>query len=136
MPRGNVLPDAGTHTTVAFEELSVTVGAEYWTDWLVVLGATVSAMFAGHAIAGGVVSLTVTAKEHCDPLPVQVTFVVPTGKNEPEVTGLLLFAVQLCVVLHADVTLNGTLAPKAFVAFVPVTMGSGQVIVHGTEASV
>jgi hypothetical protein len=42
-------------------------------------------MFAGHVITGGCVSLTVTVKVQLGPeLVVQVTVVVPFGKNEPE----------------------------------------------------
>ena len=42
-------------------------------------------MFAGHVIVGGCVSLTVTVKVQLGPLVVvQVTVVVPFGKNEPD----------------------------------------------------
>ena len=41
-------------------------------------------MFAGQVIEGGCVSLTVTVNEQLGPAVVQVTVVVPTGKNEPE----------------------------------------------------
>jgi hypothetical protein len=42
-------------------------------------------MFAGHVIVGGCVSLTVMVNVQLGPaLVVQVTVVVPLGKNEPE----------------------------------------------------
>ena len=42
-------------------------------------------MLAGHVIVGGCVSLTVMVKVHGGPVEgVQVTVVVPFGKNEPE----------------------------------------------------
>ena len=42
-------------------------------------------MFAGQVIAGGYVSLTVTVNEQLGPVDeVQLTVVVPTGKNDPE----------------------------------------------------
>lgn len=42
-------------------------------------------MLAGHVIVGGCVSLIVTVKVQDGPaLAVQVTVVVPFGKNEPE----------------------------------------------------
>ena len=41
--------------------------------------------FAGHEIAGGCVSLTLTVNEQLGPaVVVHVTVVVPLGKNEPE----------------------------------------------------
>ena len=42
-------------------------------------------MFAGHIIAGGVLSTTVTVNEQLGPeLVAQLTVVVPLAKNEPE----------------------------------------------------
>ena len=42
-------------------------------------------MFAGHVIVGGTVSLTVTVKLQFVPLAVvQITVVIPFGKNEPD----------------------------------------------------
>src|SRR5438477_26888 len=42
-------------------------------------------MFAGQVIVGPCVSFTVTVKVHCGPaVVVQVTIVVPTGKNDPD----------------------------------------------------
>jgi len=58
-------------------------------------------MFAGHVIVGGCVSFTVTVKEHCGPaVDVQVTVVVPTGKNEPE-AGTQVMVPQVPVVVGA-----------------------------------
>jgi hypothetical protein len=68
-------------------------------------------MGAGHVSAGGVLSLTVTEKLHCEPASVHVTVVVPTGKKSPEVTGLP-FAVHVgASVVHGDVTEKVTFAP-------------------------
>jgi hypothetical protein len=47
--------------------------------------------------AVGVVSLTVTAKMHSPPAPVQVTVVTPTGKKLPETTVLPFWSVQVGV---------------------------------------
>ena len=60
------------------------------TDW-----------FGGQVIVGGVVSLTVTVKVQPGPLcTVQVTVVVPTGKQLPE-TGLQVTVPQMPVVVGA-----------------------------------
>ena len=67
---------AGARRTQRYE-------SEQPSSWL-----AVTVMLDGHAIAGAWVSLTVTENEHDAELPdgsvaVQVTVVVPTGKNEP-----------------------------------------------------
>jgi hypothetical protein len=48
-------------------------------------GGDVVTMLAGHVTVGGVLSNTLTAKEQVNPpgVVVQVTVVVPTGKNDP-----------------------------------------------------
>jgi hypothetical protein len=58
------------------------------TTWQAVLGqelwSVTAVTFAGQVIVGGCVSLTVTVNVHMDPVElVQVTLVVPFGKNEP-----------------------------------------------------
>ena len=58
-------------------------------------------MFAGQVITGFCVSLTLTVKEQLGPAAgVQVTVVVPTGKNDPE-GGEQLTASQLPLVVGA-----------------------------------
>lgn len=86
-------------------------------------------MLAGHAIAGGCRSFTVTVSVHCAVFPdvsvaVAVTVVVPFGKDVPD--GGLLTTVtpgQLSVA----VTVNVVTAEHAF-ASVDFTMLAGQVI--------
>src|SRR5690242_7213526 len=85
-------------------------------------------MFAGHAIVGGTVSLTVTVKLQFVPLAVvQVTVVMPFAKNEPE-GGNEITAPQLPLVVGEKLTT----APHWFGA-VETTMLAGHTIVHGPE---
>ena len=90
-------------------------------------------MFAGHVIAGGWVSFTVTVNEQgADALPLasvapQVTVVVPFGNTEPE------GGVQLAVApgqLSFTVVVKVTTAEHRF-GSVDLTMSAGQVIVGG-----
>jgi len=61
-------------------------------------------MFAGHVIVGGTVSLTVTVKLQFVPLAVvQVTVVIPFGKNEPD-DGEEITAPQLPLVVGEKFT--------------------------------
>ena len=85
-------------------------------------------MFAGlRLIVGACVSLTFTVKLQLGPVPVvQLTVVVPTGKNEPE-AGLQLTVPQLPVVLGAKLTF----APHWPAAF-GTTILAGQVIVQAS----
>ena len=103
-PAGNVDPEGGLHTATQARpsfpffflepvplhgQLSVTVGAGYVTTAEHWFGSVACVMLAGQVIAGGCVSLTVTVKVQDDELPdksltMQVTVVVPVGKNEPE----------------------------------------------------
>jgi hypothetical protein len=68
-PTANVLPGDFVDASVAPVQLSVKVGAVQFTTALQeALAFTV--MFAGHPlITGGVISFTVTTKEHVDVLP-------------------------------------------------------------------
>jgi hypothetical protein len=95
VPTGKNDPDARAHETLATAQLSVAVAFAYVTTLPIVQepdaasALAVVVMFAGHAIAGGCVSSTRTVKEHAVWLPpasraVQVTVVVPTGKNDPD----------------------------------------------------
>ena len=57
----------------------MTLEAEHWP------GSTLTVLVGGQVIAGFSASLICTEKPQPNPLPfVQVTEVVPTGKNEPE----------------------------------------------------
>jgi hypothetical protein len=86
-PFGKVEPEAGLHTTVAPGQLSLAVAlyvttAEHW------FGSVLFVMFEGQLAVGACVSLTVTVKLHeavllAASLTVQLTVVVPFGKNEP-----------------------------------------------------
>jgi hypothetical protein len=89
-PLGKNEPEAGAQlgdpTPV---QLSLTVGAGYVTTAPHWLGSFDLVMFAGQVMVGGWVSLTVTVNVHVAVLPeasatVQVTVVVPLGKNELE----------------------------------------------------
>ena len=61
----------------------------------------VTVMFWGHVIVGGWVSLTLTVNVQLGPaVVVQVTVVVPTGKNDPE-AGEQLTAPHVPVVVGA-----------------------------------
>ena len=110
-------------------QLSLTTGAGYVTTEA--LPVVPTDIFAGHVIAGGCVSLTVTVNEQLwfpllFPLLVQVTVVVPFGKNEPD-------AGEHVTVLHTPVVVGAayvTTAPHWFASLLTVTF-AGHVIPHG-----
>jgi hypothetical protein len=84
-PFGNVEPDGGVQTVVTPGQLSavftvkVTFDAEHWP------GSVARTRLAGQAMAGACVSLTVTVNKQSPPLVVlQLTIVLPTGKNKPD----------------------------------------------------
>lgn len=84
-PTGNVEPEAGTHVTVAPEQLSAGDGtlklttAEHWPEAL----ATTTGI--GQVTIGASVSFTVTVNVHSGPFAAtQFTVVVPTWKNVPD----------------------------------------------------
>ena len=88
VPTGNVLPDAGTLTTVTPGQLSETVGAAYVTTAPQVPGVLLTVILAGQVIVGGCTSFTVTVNEQLAVLPYAsvawyVLVVVPTGKKLP-----------------------------------------------------
>jgi hypothetical protein len=87
VPAGKIEPDGGTQATVTPGQLSEAVGAGNVTAVVVESGqvcAATAVTLAGHVIVGGCTSLTVTVNEQLGPaVLVQVTVVVPTGKNEP-----------------------------------------------------
>jgi hypothetical protein len=139
VPSPTSVPAVGLHPTVIeapAEQLSrtdtppATFGTVAWhrsAD----AGADVGA---GQAAVGGVVSFTVTVKEHSEPAPVQDTGEVPTGKKSPEATGLSL-VVQPPP--QGAATSNATFAPHCEAPRPVLTvMGSGQVSVQGTAPSV
>ena len=85
LPGGNAEPDGGVVATVTPGQLSEAIGTGKLTTTELAPGDAKTVTFAGHVIAGGWVSTTVTVKLHVGPADeLHVTVVVPTGKNEPE----------------------------------------------------
>ena len=83
-PTAKQLPDAGVHTTLA-EQLSVAVGVNVTVLHGSATAFVTAVMLAGQTITGASVSLTVAVNEQLVPdVVLQVTVVVPTGKNDPE----------------------------------------------------
>jgi hypothetical protein len=83
-PTAKQLPDAGVQTMLA-EQLSVAVGAKVTVLHGSPTVLVTAVMSAGQTILGDSTSLTATANEQLVPDAVlQVTVVVPTGKNDPE----------------------------------------------------
>lgn len=88
VPFGKNEPDDGLAATVTPGQLSDAVTVKFTTaPHCPVVAGTV--IFAGQLTVGGCVSLTFTVNEQlaellCASVTVQVTVVVPTGKNEPE----------------------------------------------------
>lgn len=70
-------------------------------------------------------SFTVTVNEHCAPSAVQVTVVVPRGKNDPAA------GEQVIVPPQGVVTEGLTTAPH-WPGSLGTVMLSGQIIVHGS----
>ena len=101
-PTGNVEPEGGLQTAVTPGQLSLAVGGGNVTRLLVLPGLGVTAVvFGGHVIVGACVSVTVTVNVQLGPaVVVQVTVVVPTGKNEPD-AGLQVTVPQVPVVVGA-----------------------------------
>jgi hypothetical protein len=131
VPRGKAKPLAGTLEMFGAGQLSVAVTAKV-TLLVQTPGAALTVRFAGHVIAGGCASFTVTVKVHWLLLPllsraVLVTVVTPTGKANP-LAGVLetLVTVQLSFAVTMKVTL---LVQNPGAAF---TVGfTGQVITSG-----
>jgi hypothetical protein len=104
VPTGTTVPDGGTQAAVTPGQLSVAVG--FGNVAVVDAGnghATVAtaATFVGHVMLGGCVSFTVTVNEQvAPPVSLQVTVVVPTGKNDPE-AGLQVTVPQVPLVVGA-----------------------------------
>jgi hypothetical protein len=81
---------------------------------------------------GGVLSKTVTEKLQLGPACVlQVTIVVPTGKNAPE-AGEHPTVPQPALVVGEKVTV----VPHCWLGFVPTEMFAGQLMVQGTTVTV
>jgi hypothetical protein len=104
VPTGKVEPDGGLQTAVTPGQLSVAVTMKLTGPLVVAIGQETTAtafMLPGQVITGGVLSVTVTVNEHIGPaVVVQVTVVVPTGKQPPE-AGLQLTVPQVPVVVGA-----------------------------------
>jgi len=90
VPTGNIEPEGGLQLTVTPGQLSVAAGAVKLTAVLVAKGheacaVTVIGFPQPFGNTGGVLSVTVTLNVQLGPaVVVQVTVVMPTGKNDPE----------------------------------------------------
>jgi len=90
VPTGKHEPEGGVHAVVTPGQLSLAVGAGKLTATHgLVIDGVFTVWFGGQVIVGGCVSLTVTVNVQVavlleESLTVQVTVVVPLGKNEPE----------------------------------------------------
>jgi hypothetical protein len=127
VPFWKVEPDAGTHIGAPTPgQLSLTIGAGYVTTAWHTLGSVLLVTLAGHVMFGAWVSLTVTVNEQLGPAVVQVTVVVPFGKNDPDAGEQATVPQPPPVVVGANVTT----APHWF-GSLPLVMFAGQVIVHG-----
>jgi len=83
VPRLNIEPDAGVHTTEATEQLSIATGGAKLTASE--SPAMVLTMLAGQVITGFWLSFTVTVKLHRSPVVLlQVTVVTPFAKVDPD----------------------------------------------------
>jgi hypothetical protein len=104
VPTGKAEPEGGLQTAITPGQLSVAVTMKMTGPLVVAIGqeATAAAfMSPGQVITGGVLSVTVTVNEQPGPAAVvQVTVVVPTGKQVPE-AGLQVTVPQLPVVVGA-----------------------------------
>jgi len=88
VPRGNVEPPGGLHTTVTFVQLSDAVAVNVTLLALHCPASVLVTMFAGQVIVGASRSKTVTVKLQAFVSPsmsvaTQMTVVVPTGNVEP-----------------------------------------------------
>ena len=84
-PTGKQLPEAGLQTTTTPGQLSLAVVVKLTTTQGSVMLVVTAVALTGQVIVGGCVSFTVTVNVQLGPaVLVQVTVVVPTGKNEPD----------------------------------------------------
>jgi len=86
-PTGKQLPEGGLQTTTTPGQLSLAVVVKLTTTQGSLTLAVTAVTLAGQVITGGCVSFTVMVNVQVDvgnPVTVQVTVVVPTGKNEPD----------------------------------------------------
>jgi hypothetical protein len=104
VPTGKGEPDGGVQTTPGVPQLSVAVTMKLTGPLVVAIGQEATAavfMSPGQVITGGVLSVTATVNVQLGPVVVvQVTVVVPTGKQLPE-AGLQVTVPQLPVVVGA-----------------------------------
>jgi purine-cytosine permease-like protein len=89
VPTGNIEPVGGLHTTVGLAvQLSVAIAGVKLAAAIVANGheACAVTVTSRHPFGntGGVLSTTVTLNEQLGPFVVQVTVVMPTGKNDPD----------------------------------------------------
>src|SRR6266511_3141488 len=128
VPGGKVEPDGGLHTTFTPGQLSVEPGANA-TAADTFPGSLPTTMLVGQVIFGGSESLTVTVNEQLELLPapslaVQVTVVVPVGKNEPEAGLQTTMTPGLLSVAVTEYVTTAEHSPGS----VPFTRSTGQVI--------
>ena len=84
-PMGKQLPEGGLQTTTTPGQLSLAVVVKLTTKQGELTSGVTTVWLGGQVIEGGCVSLTVTVNVQLGPaVLVQVTVVVPTGKNEPD----------------------------------------------------
>jgi hypothetical protein len=127
VPTGKTEPEAGVETTED-EQLSPVLTVKVTTAPQEP-GSVLTDIFAGHAIVGSSLSVTVTSNEHVAVFPlasvaVDTTVVVPTGNTEPEAGTETTDEEQLSV----EVTEKVTIAPQE-PASVLTVMFAGQAIV-------
>ena len=135
-PYGKIAPEAGTQTIEGLESQRSDAVTLYVTD--APLGPEHSTVVAlGHWIAGGVVSTTVTLKQHCAEfaawsVALQQICVVPKPKTVPE-AGLQTI-VGFGSHVSVAVTVYGTVAPLGDVH--SALMSGGHVIAGGRVSTI
>src|SRR6266511_2730256 len=138
-PMGKTVPDGGLQRTVIVPgQLSVATGVGNVTLASHAPASVLTTMLVGQAILGGSVSLTVTVNEQLERLPapsvaVQVTVVVPVGKNEPDAGAhtKLTGSGQLSVAVGAG---KVTTAPH-WPGSLSFTIWAGQLPIAGSSVS-
>src|SRR5439155_13803051 len=133
-PIANADPEAGVHPNVTPGQLSVTAGVKFTTR--VQAPAMFVTIFAGHTMAGGWVSLTVTFCAQLAVLvlvsvTVQVTMVTPFGND----AGALLLTLRMPQLSLATGVPRFTLVATHKPGEVLVTTSAGQVMLGGTFSS-
>jgi hypothetical protein len=86
VPTGNKVPEAGDEVTTVPVQLSEATGVVHVTIAPHTPASLLRVIFAGQVTVGGWLSITLTVKVQKPPptVEVEVTVVVPTGKNVPD----------------------------------------------------